>query len=365
MKKNQIAALLFISALLTLTVSAQSQNKVGIAYRMFTDQSRNNWEGTAPRPIATTIWYPADNDAQEKAVVIGDPANPLFLVGKASENARLSNAAKKYPLILVSHGTGGAALQMMWLGQYLALNGFIVAAASHHGNTGAEAKTAAQGFMLWWERSKDLKVMVDKLLADAEFGPRIDQARIGAAGFSLGGATVISVAGGIFDLNAFEKFCQSAERDATCEPQPEFPEARKLFDKIKDTDPVVIKSLQQAGDSYRDKRIKAVFAIATALGGGFSPQSLASIQIPIHIVVGERDSTTPRLTNAQKFASSIKQSKLTVLPGKVGHYTFLAECSQTGKTLIPVCRDADGVDRAKVHQEVSEMALKFFQSNLR
>ena len=85
---------------------------------------------------------------------------------------------------------------MMWLGHYLAARGYIVAAVNHHGNTAAEKQRAAQGFLLYWERAKDLTVVLDKLFADPFFGPRIDRDRIGAAGFSLGGYTVISVAGG-------------------------------------------------------------------------------------------------------------------------------------------------------------------------
>ena len=86
---------------------------------------------------------------------------------------------------------------LMWMGYYLASRGYIVAAVNHHGNTAAESQPAAQGFLLYWERPKDLTVTLDKLLADPVFGTRIDRKRIGAAGFSLGGYTVISIAGGI------------------------------------------------------------------------------------------------------------------------------------------------------------------------
>jgi predicted dienelactone hydrolase len=51
-----------------------------------------------------------------------------------------------------------------------------------------------QGFTLWWERAKDLSTVLDDVLADPDFGPHIDRRRIGAAGFSLGGYTVIEFA---------------------------------------------------------------------------------------------------------------------------------------------------------------------------
>ena len=59
-----------------------------------------------------------------------------------------------------------------------------------------------QGFTLGWERAVDLSKVLDGMLADPEFGPRIDPHRVGAAGFSYGGYTVLELAGGIGDLRA-------------------------------------------------------------------------------------------------------------------------------------------------------------------
>ena len=250
---------------------------------------------------------------------------------------------------------------MMWLGYYLAAHGYIVAAVNHHGNTAAEQQRAAQGFLLYWERPRDLTVVLDKLLADPVFGAHIDRNRIGAAGFSLGGYTVISIAGGVFSPHEFETFCRSTQRDFTCEPQNEFPDAPRLFEELKKTDPVVQEALRHAGDSYRDKRIKRVFAIAPALGSGFTAAGLDKIKIPVRIVVGQADKIAPLATNAQRYATLIKGAQLTILPGEIGHYTFLAECTPHGKAFVDVCRDAETVDRAIVHQQVAQLALEFFE----
>jgi len=43
-------------------------------------------------------------------------------------------------------------------------------------------------------------------MKDSTFGTRIDGSRIGAAGFSLGGYTMIEIAGGITDPAAFMDF---------------------------------------------------------------------------------------------------------------------------------------------------------------
>jgi predicted dienelactone hydrolase len=118
---------------------------------------------------------------------------------------------------------------MMWLGTYLASRGYLVAAINHHGNTAAEQERAAQGFMLYWERAKDLTAVLDKLLADPVFGTHIDRDRIGAAGFSLGGSTVISIAGGVFSPQEFATFCRSPQRDFTCEAQTRVPRCAEII----------------------------------------------------------------------------------------------------------------------------------------
>lgn len=356
--------LLFIAIIFTANVFGQNLSKVGMTRRNFVDEQRKNWTGTAPRPIAATVWYPTNSQAKEEKIVIGNPEKPIFISGEAIKNAEISSAKKRYPLIVLSHGTGGSALQIMWLGQYLAARGFIVTAVDHHGNTGAEEKYMAQGFVLWWERAQDLRVLIDKMLADSEFGKRIDAKKTGAAGFSLGGTTVTSIVGGVFSVEAFNKFCVSPEHDATCDPQPEYANAMKEFNELKTKDSIVIESLKRAEISYKDSRIKAVFAIAPALGASFTQKSLESIKIPFQFVVGESDNTAPAKTNAQKIALFVKKSNFTILPGKVAHYTFLSDCTDFGKTILPICRDEEGVDRTEVHQKTAQMAFEFFSKKL-
>lgn len=336
--------------------------RVGMVTRDFTDGRRTNWEGTAPRPLKTAVWYPAAaTSARAETIFGGPPDREVFAPVSVAPGADISPDVRSYPLVLLSHGTGGAALQLMWLGHYLAARGYVVAAVNHHGNTAAEGRYLPQGFLLPWERAGDLTVVLDRLLADPVFGPRIDRERIGAAGFSLGGYTVIAAAGGRFSPAEFKSFCASPQRDFTCEPQPEFPEAPRLFEGLRKTDTVVRESLRRAGDSFRDGRIKRVFAIAPALGGGFTEAGLGGVRIPVLIVVGQSDKVTPAATNARRYADLIKGARLNVLPGEIGHYTFLAECSARGKAVLDICRDGEGVDRAAVHRQVAQLAFEFFE----
>src|SRR5882762_1212090 len=133
-------------------VPAPPQARVGMVTRNFTDENRKNWQGTAPRPLRTAVWYPAEVTAtKEETIFGGPPEKEIFVPVTVVPGAELARSARKYPLIVMSHGTGGSAIMMMWLGYYLASRGYIVAAVNHHGNTAAEAQRSPQGFLLYWE----------------------------------------------------------------------------------------------------------------------------------------------------------------------------------------------------------------------
>jgi predicted dienelactone hydrolase len=140
--------------------------KVGQCARAWTDQHRANWAGTGPRPLLTTVWYPAPDTVVECDIGIGPPGQPLFAAGKAARDAELTGSPPYFPGLLLSHGTGGSALQLGRRGTALAAQDYIVASVNHHGNTSVEPYTAP-GFCLWWERAQDLSAVLDHLLADA------------------------------------------------------------------------------------------------------------------------------------------------------------------------------------------------------
>jgi predicted dienelactone hydrolase len=60
------------------------------------------------------VWYPAT--AAEQPVGMGPP---LFIAGAAASNAAFADASR-HPLALLSHGFGGSARQLTWLGAALA-----------------------------------------------------------------------------------------------------------------------------------------------------------------------------------------------------------------------------------------------------
>lgn len=339
--------------------SPERKNPVGRISRSFADTERMSWVGTESRPLVTTVWYPAVMNAEENAWNIG-----IFQAGRNAANADIVSNPETFPLVVLSHGTGGAALQLSWLAEILATNGYLVAAVNHHGNTATEDTYLPQGFMLWWERARDISVVIDLLLSDSQLGSRIDRSRIGAAGFSLGGYTVLSVAGAQTDLVQWKKFCAERPSNPLCTLPPEVNYSQKMLDSMLNNDPNVKDSIHRSHESYRDERVRAVYSIAPVLGPAFIKKSLAHISIPVRIIVGTRDEQAIPTFNAKLIASSIPTAELELLPD-VAHYTFLACCSLRGKLFVrQLCSDPRGIDRKQIHRKIGADVVAFFNRTL-
>ena len=218
---------------------------------------------------------------------------------------------------------------------------------------------------LWWLRAVDLSAVIDAMLADKTFGGVIDPARIGAAGHSLGGYTVITIAGGITDSALPEAFCRSPAADASCRPPPPTSELRQKMQARLGSDPDFRQRYGKAGDSYRDPRVRAVFAMAPGPGQAFTPQSLGKISIPVAIVSGSADEIIPPAAAAEALAKQIPQATIELFP-RAGHFVFIDTCTTVGRLFQSfACGDPAGADREAVHRETIRRAADFFTAALR
>jgi predicted dienelactone hydrolase len=127
MIKSTLLASLFASMIgLGVTqTSAQTAFKVGVTRRQFVPAEPYEWRGDTKHALATTIWYPADAAAEEQPRLLGPPGNPLFEGGHAAADAALASTPAQFPLIVLSHGTGGTAGSLAWLGAALARAGYV------------------------------------------------------------------------------------------------------------------------------------------------------------------------------------------------------------------------------------------------
>ncbi|MDR3418278.1 MAG: alpha/beta fold hydrolase [Nevskia sp.] len=149
------------------------------------------------------VWYPSTASAASFAYSV-----------KQSSSVALDGAPAgcgRMPLILFSHGWKGCAIQSIFITEQLARYGFIVAAPDHldaacdqQGRAPMQSTRPTPPFFhpeqwtddSYGDRHEDMVALLDHLLHSPEFGPRIDAQRIGLIGHSLGGYTVLGMAGG-------------------------------------------------------------------------------------------------------------------------------------------------------------------------
>jgi predicted dienelactone hydrolase len=351
----------FAAAPGTQPADAARPQPVGMRLVHYEDTTRRAWTADKPRPLATVLWYPAPAGTRESPWSVA-----IFDAGVNAIDAPLAATPARLPLIVLSHGTGGAAATLAWLAEALASHGYLVAAVNHHGNTAFEPEQRLEGQLIWWDRPRDVSVVIDRLLADPMWGPRIDATRIGVAGFSLGGYTALAAVGARLSQTQWDEHCATHPQDSPCKLPPEaadftLDQARRLLTEDNRTRA----ASQHLEDSQSDPRIKAAFAIAPVLGPLMTRDSLRAIHVPVRVVVGERDDQSVPALNAEVLREAVPDVHVQVLPG-VTHYTFLAPCNWRGRLAARgVCVDPDGVDRRAVHQAVAAQALAHFEQALR
>ncbi len=307
-----------------------------------------------------TVWYPAPASSNETPLTIGAPDAPLFDVGRSAIGAPI--AGDRLPTLLLSHGNGGSARMMGWLGTALARAGYLVIAVDHPGNNGVDEMTLA-GSMLTWLRADDLQAALAAVQADPRLGPHVDARRLGVVGFSAGGYTALLAAGARPELQRLLEFCTVHPADGVCRPQQEAATHTLQARQQAAASPRLQPYMAAADHSRTIEGVRAVYLMAPAIVQAFAPAQLQALRQPVSVVVGDGDAVAPPATNGEVLAAQVPGATLQRLAG-VGHYDFLARCTPLGEQRIgPLC--SGPVPRAHTHRDAAQGAVAFFRHALR
>jgi len=355
---KRVGGVLGLVAAVCCIAAAARAGPVGERHIQTTDATAAVRDAEHRSQVRVTVWYPAAQGAVEQRIDLGPPGHPLFQVGAVAPDAAFAPGGPS-PVILFSHGFGGAARMMGWFGTALARAGYIVVAVDHPGNNGVDKMTVA-GAILSWDRVQDLRAALEAARADPTIGPHLDLGRIGVSGFSAGGFTALVSVGARVEMNRFLAFCRRRPTDGVCAPQKEF--ALTMDDAQRAlASPELAAEAAHAGDDHTIPGVRAAFAIAPAIVQALPPEGLARIKVPVAIILGDADPVAPPDTNGVVAAKAIVHAELKVLPG-VGHYDFLAACTPAGVAAVPLC--AIKVPQDRTHQAAIDMALAFFRRTL-
>lgn len=206
---------------------------------------------------------------------------------------------EKFPLLVFSHGFGGCAKQSVFLTQFLADNGYMVIAPDHEDAncrrdlTGDGLASRLQGLRngkvagpekpfrtpdAWSDKTEadrkdDLESAVSFVLNQPKYAAHIDTDRMGLIGHSLGGYTVLGMAG--------------------------------------------------AWPSWKDKRFKAVLALSPYADPYINQRTLGRIDVPVMYQGGTRDfGITPSIRKSGGAYNRTPAPKYFIEYDGAGHFAF-------------------------------------------
>lgn len=197
MRFSPLCGFLSLALALSALPSSAGECKIAVGYRVVQIENRT-----------VAVWYPTSGRPSQYQY----SARFSGLIAKDGVASKACGA--RAPLVVFSHGYTGCGLQSVSFTEKLARDGYVVAAPDHADAAichivplapGAKHPLPAQPKIVdpgaWNDSSRvdrrhDIEAVIGHLLKDKEFGPAIDPEKIGLAGHSLGGYTVIGMAGG-------------------------------------------------------------------------------------------------------------------------------------------------------------------------
>jgi predicted dienelactone hydrolase len=300
--------------------------------------------------IAASVWYPASTGLY--SVPIGE--NAVFQGNRALVGAAVAEG--RFPLVLLSHGSGGNMDGLGWLSSQLARAGVMVLAVNHPGSTSGDSSPRRSGDLV--AREADLSAALDAVLADPAFAPHVDPTRIIAAGFSLGGATALNLGGLQADRAAFAAYCAkfgAAAQDCA-------------FLRSGGVDPADL--TPAFSDTGGDPRVTAVVGIDPAFGDSYTAGSVAAFDRRALLLNlgGEADRwrAVDVGPSGSNLAARLPGARYAVIE-PAWHFSFLGLCKPEAAALLaeerddPVCDDPAGSDRAEIHRRAVDRILAFIE----
>lgn len=268
-------------------------------------------------------------------------------------------------LVVISHGSGGSPFVHGNLARALVDAGFVVALPEHRGDNFKDLTRA--GPESWSTRQLEVSRAIDAVAADARFAPLLRLDRVGVYGFSAGGHTALTLAGGRWSAARFKQHCEAhiAQDFHTCVAM-----FLRLtggpFDGLKQWLALGVIRARFGDDTlqqHADPRVAAVVAGAPH-AVSFDTASLAQPRVPLGVVTLAQDRwLVPRFHSERVLQACTACERIAELPD-AGHGALLSP-PPPGLTGLAadLLGDPPGFDRS-VLPEVDRAIAAFFARHL-
>lgn len=255
---------------------------------------------------------PGSQPVRQETVTLDDrPRNRKLVVEiYASENVR-------GPLAVMSHGFGADRFFLAYLARHLASHGITVATVEHPGSNQVwlqqvpitlDPSNLMSGTE-FLDRPRDISFVLDELAKlNRQPGTLYDKLNTEnaiAIGHSLGGYTVLALAGGELNLEALRDACQG----------------RRLGRAPADLLQCSAAELEENRVSLGDRRIKAAIALNPMVGQLFGPNGLSEVDVPILLVAGTDDAWAPAVTHQLAPFTNLRDPKYLVTGIGSNHFS--------------------------------------------
>ncbi len=302
-------------------------------------------------PLNVMVWYPAGGDG--KTISIGQ--NAVFKGTVAQENAVI--ASGKFPTILLSHGgMRSAPNQSAWFASRLVKNGFIVVDVKAP-PLGYDDAILANAEL--WKRPADISAALTALENRSEWAAHIDQQRIGAVGFFLGGTSVLSLVGANIEEEHFVRSCDEIHMGMDCAWFKKFDVDLRKID---------LTGLQK---KHRDKRIKGAVVIDPELTESLSDKSLGNVNVPIGVINLGTKETIPKALNASGLVRRIPISDYSIIEN-ASQYSAFSVCKPKGAYILKeegagdeICISDAKIGRENIHTQMVSLIVEALNKYLK
>lgn len=338
-----------------LPPSASAETNVGTTHIAIPSPQRG-------KPLSVDVWYPSNAQAPE--ALIGD--NGIFTGASAKPDAAINPG--RYPLILLSHGSGSRAQGLTWIATRLAQKGFIVAGPDHPGTTSGDSTPNATPRI--WERTQDLSNIITWMTGESKWQASVDALKVGVLGFSLGGSTALELIGARADLNAYADYCDRYTMMMDCQW---FAGGFGFVDGKRAESPIVrLRELdkQRFEQSNLDPRVTSAVIVDPGLATSFRTDSLQRIKATTIIINLGSTGSLPVAVDATKLSAEIPGATYHQIPGS-NHFSFLPVCKPTAQDILseagdkdPICDGTGLRDRAAVHEDATKLIVDAFEKAL-
>lgn len=198
------------------------------------------------------------------------------------------NLAAPAPVVIMSHGFGAVKEDFIFMAEHLASHGYVVLLPNHVGSNLSYRQEYLSGRLNtllspaeFINRPQEISFLIDELerlvAVSPDWAAVLDLDRIGVAGDSLGGSTVLALSGA--EIN-FPRLIDSCDRENLVLNFALYLECRARF-------------LPPKNYNLSDGRIQAVIAAHPLGAAMFGPEGISQIDIPFLMVSGNADIVSP------------------------------------------------------------------------